>query len=101
MAGKKCVVCSAPAEVFCHNDNAYLCAVCDVTVHQAHPVAASHHRVPICQHEKHDSPETQFEVPTVPDAFDDVKQPFEAKPAEVCPGRNTDEVIQLNQCSPG
>lgn len=50
-------------------------------------MAASHHRVPVCKHDKEDTPETQFEVPTVPDAFLDAKEPFEAKPDEVCPNR--------------
>lgn len=83
MSDKKCVVCSAPAEVFCHHDNAYLCALCDVTVHQAHPLAASHTRVPIGKPDKEDSLDSLFEVPTVPDVHLGSKDATESKLDEV------------------
>lgn len=85
MSDKKCVVCSAPAEVFCHNDDAYLCALCDVTVHHAHPLAASHTRVPIGKPDKEESLDSLFEVPTVPDALLGSKEEFEPKLDEVRP----------------
>lgn len=95
MSDRKCVVCSAPAKVFCQNDNAYLCELCDVTVHQAHPLAASHVRVPIGNQDRDDSVDPFFEIPTVPDAFCDPKDPTEAKADEVShrPLRVRDEVI--------
>lgn len=67
---------------FCHNDNAYLCALCDVTVHQAHPLAASHVRVPIGKQEKEDSQDPFFEVPTVPDALCGTQELAELKQDE-------------------
>ena len=83
MSDKKCVVCSSPAEIFCHNDNAYLCALCDSTVHQAHPLAASHVREPIGKVHAEDSLDQLFEVPTVPDALCDVKDTLAPKTEQV------------------
>eukprot|EP00892_Ulva_mutabilis_P002751 jgi/Ulvmu1/12477/UM009_0129.1 len=74
MSDKKCIVCSSPAEIFCHNDNAYLCALCDATVHQAHPLAASHVREPIGKATSCDNIAHMFDVPTVPDALCNVKE---------------------------
>ena len=42
-----CVVCACPSDVYCHNDEAYLCFACDHTVHSAHALARTHHRTPI------------------------------------------------------
>lgn len=44
---KACIVCAAAADVYCHNDDAYLCFECDHTVHSAHPLAQTHRRTPI------------------------------------------------------
>lgn len=43
-----CVVCSAPAKVYCENDKAFLCKECDVTIHTSNALAAKHTRVPTC-----------------------------------------------------
>jgi hypothetical protein len=43
-----CACCQAPASVFCHNDNAHLCAGCDESVHSTSVVAQRHTRVALC-----------------------------------------------------
>ena len=44
-----CALCIArPAEVYCKNDDANLCAACDVQCHSSNPLAARHERVPLC-----------------------------------------------------
>ncbi|PNH09754.1 Zinc finger protein CONSTANS-LIKE 5 [Tetrabaena socialis] len=44
-----CVVCSAPASIYCDNDKAMLCKDCDVRIHTSNAVAARHTRRPTCQ----------------------------------------------------
>lgn len=43
-----CALCnSAPAELYCKNDDANLCAGCDASFHSSNPLAARHERVPL------------------------------------------------------
>lgn len=42
-----CAVCGAPAQVWCHNDEALLCDTCDTIVHSASPLAMTHKRTQI------------------------------------------------------
>lgn len=45
-----CVVCQGPARVYCKNDEAFLCAPCDASLHApANPLAARHARVRVCE----------------------------------------------------
>jgi len=46
-----CVVCGAPAAVWCHHDEASLCRSCDAEVHSSGPLAWMHKRTPLycCQ----------------------------------------------------
>lgn len=39
-----CFVCRERATIWCHNDEAALCAVCDHAVHSAGPLAWTHRR---------------------------------------------------------
>jgi zinc finger protein CONSTANS len=43
-----CIVCCAPAKIWCENDKAFLCAGCDLTIHTANSLAAKHTRGPVC-----------------------------------------------------
>jgi len=40
-----CALCHQPAEVWCRQDHAYLCARCDQEVHSAGPLAWKHERI--------------------------------------------------------
>ncbi|KAJ1414007.1 CCT domain [Sesbania bispinosa] len=45
-----CDTCrSAPCRVYCHADSAYLCSVCDASIHAANRVASRHERVWVCE----------------------------------------------------
>ncbi|GLC41082.1 hypothetical protein PLESTB_000945100 [Pleodorina starrii] len=44
-----CVVCAAPASVYCENDKALLCKDCDVRIHMSNAVAARHVRRVPCE----------------------------------------------------
>lgn len=44
-----CVVCQAAAFVYCHNDQAFLCAGCDSSIHSSNALAARHCRVKVCE----------------------------------------------------
>jgi hypothetical protein len=39
-----CVLCHGPAAVYCRNDDAFLCTVCDVQMHSASAAVAAHER---------------------------------------------------------
>lgn len=39
-----CVLCHAPAAIYCRNDDAFLCSVCDVQMHSASTAVAAHER---------------------------------------------------------
>lgn len=39
-----CVLCHAPAVVYCRSDDAFLCAACDVQMHSASAAVAAHER---------------------------------------------------------
>lgn len=41
-----CVLCRAPAALYCRNDDAFLCSQCDIQVHGCIPALSSHERVP-------------------------------------------------------
>lgn len=45
----QCVVCTAQAEVYCENDQAFLCNACDNTVHTSNPLASRHVRLRVCE----------------------------------------------------
>lgn len=45
-AAAACVLCCAPAAVFCRNDEAFLCGDCDLDVHKSSSLAATHERLP-------------------------------------------------------
>lgn len=40
-----CLVCQAPASIFCTNDGAHMCVSCDITIHSCNVLANRHHRV--------------------------------------------------------
>lgn len=44
-----CVVCQAPGYCYCENDQAFLCASCDESVHSSNPLASRHVRVRVCE----------------------------------------------------
>lgn len=46
---KNCIVCQGQAEVFCHQDEAYLCLTCDEQVHSANVLARRHQRTKLCE----------------------------------------------------
>jgi hypothetical protein len=43
---RACVLCRAPAALYCRNDDAFLCSSCDLQVHGCSAVLAGHERVP-------------------------------------------------------
>ncbi|KAF5843473.1 hypothetical protein DUNSADRAFT_15768 [Dunaliella salina] len=43
-----CLVCAAPASVYCQQDNAFLCTGCDVSIHTANALSKMHIRLPCC-----------------------------------------------------
>lgn len=44
-----CVVCQVPAVVWCNNDECFLCASCDHSIHSSNAVASKHTRVKVCE----------------------------------------------------
>lgn len=46
---KTCIVCEGSAQLYCFNDDAYLCKGCDNQVHSANALAQKHRRAPICE----------------------------------------------------
>ncbi|MEW5318389.1 MAG: hypothetical protein WDW38_009614 [Sanguina aurantia] len=42
-----CLVCQAPASVYCSNDSAHLCHLCDQSIHSCNVLANRHHRVSV------------------------------------------------------
>lgn len=44
-----CVVCQVPAVVWCNNDECFLCASCDHSIHSSNAVASKHSRVKVCE----------------------------------------------------
>lgn len=47
LSGATCVLCPAPAAVFCRNDGVLLCADCDVHTHSSSDYLSRHERVPL------------------------------------------------------
>jgi hypothetical protein len=48
-AGPACVLCRSSATLYCRDDDAFLCAACDLQVHGCSALLASHTRVPTVQ----------------------------------------------------
>lgn len=43
---RACVLCRAPAALYCRNDDAFLCSSCDLQVHGCSALLAGHDRMP-------------------------------------------------------
>eukprot|EP00983_Pelagomonas_calceolata_P020802 654050-Pelagomonas_calceolata.AAC.2 len=43
-----CLVCAAPASIYCQQDNAFLCLGCDASIHSANLLSSRHTRLPCC-----------------------------------------------------